>query len=90
MTVGMTLFNDAIYREPIRYKAEMLRNTVENADLIITAAYGSFKDVPGYQSVNVAADNISVIGKVRNRLQRQARFLANGSAIHLSKYEMRL
>ncbi|CAF3544607.1 unnamed protein product [Rotaria sp. Silwood1] len=82
---GMTLFNDGIYREPIKHKAEMLRNVVENADLIITAAYGSTKDIPGYQLIHVSPEKIFVVGKVKNRLQGQARFLTNGYALHLTE-----
>ncbi|CAF1268379.1 unnamed protein product [Rotaria sordida] len=82
---GMTLFNDGIYREPIKHKAEMLRNVVENADLIITAAYGSSKDVPGYQLIHVPPEKTFVVGKVKNRLQGQARFLTDGYALHLTE-----
>ena len=87
--LGLTLFNDGISREPIKHKAEMLRNIVENADLIITAAYGSSKDVPGYQLIHVPAERIFVIGKIKNRFQGQARFLVDGYALHLSKIKIR-
>ena len=79
----MTLFNDGISREPIKHKSEMIRNAVENADLIIAAAYGSSKDVPGYQTIHVPAERIFVVGKVKNRLQGQARFISDGYAMHL-------
>lgn len=82
---GMTLFNDGISREPIKNKAEMLRHVVENADLIISAAYGSSKDVPGYQLIHVPPERLFVVGKVKNRFQGQARFLVDGYALHLSK-----
>ncbi|CAF4420948.1 unnamed protein product [Rotaria socialis] len=82
---GMTLFNDGIYREPIKHKSEMLRQVVENADLVITAAYGSSKDVPGYQLIHIPADKTFVVGKVKNRLQGQARFLVDGYALHLTE-----
>jgi hypothetical protein len=85
----MTLFNDGISREPIKHKAEMLRNVVEDADLIITAAYGSSKDVPGYQAIHVPAERICVVGKIKNRFQGQARFLVDGYALHLSKIKIR-
>ncbi|CAF3064701.1 unnamed protein product [Rotaria sp. Silwood2] len=85
---GMTLFNDGIYREPIKHKAEMLRNVVENADLVITAAYGSTKDVSGYQLIHVPPEKLFVVGKIKNRLQGQARFLTDGYALHLSKYKI--
>lgn len=86
MILGMTLFNDGIYREPIKHKAEMLRHLVENADLIITAAYGSSKDIPGYQLIHIPSDKIYVVGKVKHRLQGQARFLVDGYALHLGTY----
>ncbi|UJR31517.1 hypothetical protein I4U23_019006 [Adineta vaga] len=82
---GMTLFNDGICREPIKHKSEMVRNVVENADLIIAAAYGSSKDVPGYQLIHVPAERIFVVGKVKSRLQGQARFIVDGYAIHLAE-----
>ncbi|CAF4376791.1 unnamed protein product, partial [Rotaria sp. Silwood2] len=82
---GMTLFNDGIYREPIKHKAEMLRNVVENADLVITAAYGSTKDVSGYQLIHVPPEKLFVVGKIKNRLQGQARFLTDGYALHLTE-----
>ena len=81
----MTLFNDGICREPIKHKAEMLRTVVENADLVIAAAYGSSKDIPGYQLIHVPAERIFVVGKVKSRLQGQARFIVDGYAVHLGK-----
>jgi hypothetical protein len=84
----MTLFNDGISREPIKNKSEMLRTVVENADLIITAAYGSSKDLPGYQLIHVPAERTFVVGKFKTRLQGQARFLVDGYALHLSKYKI--
>jgi hypothetical protein len=84
----MTLFNDGISREPIKNKSEMLRTVVENADLIITAAYGSSKDLPGYQLIHVPPERIFVVGKIKTRLQGQAHFLVDGYALHLSKYEI--
>ena len=83
--LGMTLFNDGICREPIKHKAEMLRTVVQNADLVITAAYGSSKDVPGYQLIHVPADRIFVIGKVKHRFQGHVRFLIDGYAVHLGR-----
>lgn len=79
----MTLFNDGFCRDPIRQKAEMLRITVENADLIIMAAYGSSKDVPGYQLIHVPPERLFVVGKAKSRLQGHARFLTDGYAMHL-------
>lgn len=79
----MTLFNDGFSREPIKHKAEMVRNIVEIADLVIVAAYGSSKDVPGYQLIHVPAERTFVVGKVKSRLQGQARFLVDGYAVHL-------
>jgi len=79
----MTLFNDGICREPIKHKSEMVRNAVENADLIIAAAYGSSKDVPGYQLIHVPAERTFVVGKLKHRLQGQARFIIDGYAMHL-------
>jgi hypothetical protein len=81
----MTLFNDGICREPIKHKAEMVRNVVENADFIIAGAYGSSKDVPGYQLIHVPPERLFVVGKIKNRLQGQARFLVDGYALHLGK-----
>jgi hypothetical protein len=81
----MTLFNDGISREPIKHKFEMIRNAVENADLIIAAAYGSSKDIPGYQLIHVPAERIFVVGKIKHRLQGQAQFISDGYAMHLGK-----
>ena len=83
----MTLFNDGLSREPIKHKAEMLRTVVENADLVIVAAYGSSKDMPGYQSIHVPADRIFLVGKGKHRHQGHARFLADGYAVHLGTKE---
>lgn len=82
---GMTLFNDGISREPLKHKSEMVRNIVENADLIIVAAYGSSKDVPGYQLIHVPVDRTFVVGKMKTRLQGQARFILDGYAVHLGR-----
>jgi hypothetical protein len=83
--IGMTLFNDGISREPIKNKSEMVRNVIDNADLIIAAAYGSSKDVPGYQLIHVPAERTFVVGKIKTRLQGQARFIVDGYAMHLGK-----
>ncbi|CAF3708247.1 unnamed protein product [Rotaria sp. Silwood1] len=82
---GLTLFNDGICREPIKHKAEMIRNLVDNADLIIAAAYGSSKDVPAYQLIHVPAERIFVVGKVKHRLQGQACFIVDGYVMHLAE-----
>ena len=84
----MTLFNDGISREPLKHKAEMVRAVVEKADLVIAAAYGSSKDIPGYQLIHVPAERIFVVGKMKNRLQGQARFLVDGYAVHLGKISL--
>ena len=63
----------------------MIRNVVENADLTVVAAYGSSKDVSGYQLIHVPAERTFVIGKIKTRLQGQARFVADGYAMHLGK-----
>ena len=81
----MTLFNDGICREPIKHKSEMVRQVVENADLVIAAAYGSSKDVPGYQLIHISAERVFVVGKIKSRLQGQARFIVAGYAMHLGK-----
>ncbi|CAF3899528.1 unnamed protein product [Rotaria sp. Silwood2] len=82
---GLTLFNDGICREPIKHKAEMIRNIAENGDLIIAAAYGSSKDVPAYQLIHVPAERIFVVGKIKSRLQGQACFIVDGYAMHLAE-----
>lgn len=81
----MTLFNDGISREPIKHKADMLRTIVESVDLVLAAAYGSSKDMAAYQSMHVPADRIFLVGKGKHRHQGQARFLADGYALHLGK-----
>lgn len=81
----MTLFNDGISREPIKHKTEMLRTVVESVDLVIAAAYGSSKDMAAYQAIHVPADRIFLVGKGKHRHQGQARFLADGYALHLGK-----
>lgn len=86
----MTLFNDGISREPIKHKSEMVRAVVEKTDLVVVAAYGSSKDIPGYQLIHVPPERIFVVGKMKNRLQGQARFLIDGYAVHLGKLVLRL
>ncbi|CAF1119442.1 unnamed protein product [Rotaria sordida] len=82
---GLTLFNDGISREPIKHKAEMIRNIVENANLVIAAAYGSTKDIPAYQLIHVPAERIFVVGKIKSRFQGQASFIIDGYAMHLAE-----
>ena len=82
---GMTLFNNGISREPLKHKAEMVRKAVENGDLLISAAYGSSKDVSIYQSINVPIERTFVVGKIKSRLQNRARFVSDGYALHLGK-----
>lgn len=79
----MTLFNNGLSRDPLRHKADMIRTAVTNADLLITAGYGSSRDVSIYQSIHVPSDRIFVVGKVKSRLQNQAQFISDGYALHL-------
>lgn len=64
----------------------MIRHVVENAELVIAAAYGSCKDVPGYQTIRVPAERIFIVGKVKSRFQGQASFIVDGYAMHLGKF----
>jgi membrane-associated phosphatidylinositol transfer protein len=81
----MTLFNDGFCYDPIKQKAEMLRTAVENAELVIVAAYGSSKDVPAYQMLHVSPERTFLVGKVKQRLHGHAKFIIDGYAVHLGK-----
>ena len=70
--LGMIFFSDGLSTDPIKQKTETLRSLIENNDLKLHVAYGSAKDIPMYSSLGVANNKIFIIGKMKNKYQKQA------------------
>ena len=82
--LGMVFFSDGLRRDPIKQKAETLKNLVINNSLNIQAAYGSAKDISMYANLGVNANRIFITGKSKSKYLNQAIVLKDGYASHLS------
>ena len=82
---GLVSFADGFTTDPLRHKAEYLRNLVHEQGIVIHAAYGSTKDIGVYSSLGCKPDSIYIEGKASKKLAGQATFLPEGYAEHLSK-----
>ncbi|ESN96762.1 hypothetical protein HELRODRAFT_67527 [Helobdella robusta] len=81
---GLVWFADGLSAEPLKQKASNLRQLVREAELVISAAYGSNKDVPVYQSIGLQPNQIFVVGKVSKKNKKEATVISNGYASHLT------
>lgn len=82
--LGLVFFSDGLRRDPIKQKAETLKNLVTNNSLILQAAYGSAKDIPMYANLGVNANRIFITGKLKSKYLNQAIMLKDGYASHLA------
>ncbi|XP_033108992.1 protein retinal degeneration B-like [Anneissia japonica] len=80
---GMVQFCDSITTDPLRQKTNILKNLIDNARIVIHAAYGSGKDISVYSSVGMKAEQIYIIGKASKKHQSQAQLLSDGYSAHL-------
>lgn len=81
---GLVSFVDGLSADPLRHKADYLRHLVNEADVIIHAAYGSSKDIAVYTAVGLKPDRIYIVGKASKKQQAMAQVLSDGYASHLS------
>nr|CFW94244.1 Eka-PI transferase 1 protein [Euperipatoides kanangrensis] len=81
---GMVSFVDGLSPDPLRHKANYLRSLIQDAGIIIQAAYGSSKDIYVYSSIGLNATQIYIVGKVSKKHHSQAQILSEGYAAHLN------
>lgn len=81
---GLVSFADGLSTDPLRHKAEYLRNLQKNEDILIQAAYGSSKDIWVYSSLGLKPEQVFTIGKVSKKQHSIATVLTNGYAVHLN------
>ncbi|KAJ6216321.1 hypothetical protein RDWZM_007478 [Blomia tropicalis] len=82
---GLIFFADGISTDPLRHKAEYLKNLNQKMDINFRAAYGSSKDISVYQSLDMKPDQIYIAGKVSKKQQTLANVLENGYVAHLEE-----
>ncbi len=82
--IGMVFFSDGLKRDPIKQKAETLKNLVTNCSLSLQAGYGSAKDIPMYSNLGVFSNRIFITGKTKTKYLNQAIVLKDGYASHLA------
>jgi phosphatidate phosphatase PAH1 len=70
--LGMVFFSDGLRHDPIKQKAETLKNLVVNNNLSLQAAYGSAKDIQMYSNLGVNANRIFITGKTKTKYLNQA------------------
>ncbi|XP_071946627.1 protein retinal degeneration B-like [Antedon mediterranea] len=80
---GMVQFCDSITTDPLRQKTNILKGLIDNAHIVIHAAYGSSKDISVYSSVGLKSEQIYIIGKASKKQQLQAQLLSDGYSAHL-------
>lgn len=81
---GLVSFVDGLSTDPLRHKGEYLRGLIQDADIVVHAAYGSSKDISVYSSIGLKPDQIFIVGKVSKKQHSQAQILSDGYAAHLS------
>ncbi|KAF0299117.1 Protein retinal degeneration B [Amphibalanus amphitrite] len=80
---GLVSFADGLTTEPLKHKADYLRQLVEESRMIIHAGYGSSKDIAMYASVGLRPEQIHIVGKMSKK--QQADFLVDGYVAHLAE-----
>ncbi|XP_070572390.1 membrane-associated phosphatidylinositol transfer protein 2-like isoform X2 [Ptychodera flava] len=81
---GMVNFCDGLSADPLRQKANYLRNLMQDTKLVIHAAYGSNKDVNVYSSIGLQSHQIFIVGKASKKNHSLAQVLSEGYAAHLN------
>ncbi|XP_069379862.1 membrane-associated phosphatidylinositol transfer protein 2-like isoform X1 [Paralichthys olivaceus] len=83
---GIVSFCDGLVHDPLRHKANFLKNLTE-AHMKIFAGYGSTKDISVYTSIGLPASQIYIVGRPSKKMQHQCQFITEGYAAHLSQLE---
>ncbi|XP_066272344.1 membrane-associated phosphatidylinositol transfer protein 1-like [Branchiostoma lanceolatum] len=81
---GVVSFCDGLSHDPLRQKANYLRNLVQEVEIVVHAAYGSVKDIPVYTSLGLDSSRLFIVGRPNKKNQNQAQFINEGYAVHLS------
>ncbi|XP_078681622.1 membrane-associated phosphatidylinositol transfer protein 1-like [Branchiostoma floridae x Branchiostoma belcheri] len=81
---GVVSFCDGLSHDPLRQKANYLRNLVQEVEIVVHAAYGSVKDIPVYTSLGLDSSRLFIVGRPNKKNQHQAQFITEGYAVHLS------
>jgi len=82
---GVTFFQKGIYHDPYSRKGTMLKNLVNNCELVVEAVYGSARDVSIYQSLRLDPAKIFIISKPSRRLASKCKVLSAGYSAHLEQ-----
>uniref|UniRef100_A0A1A8FPC6 DDHD domain-containing protein n=1 Tax=Nothobranchius korthausae TaxID=1143690 RepID=A0A1A8FPC6_9TELE len=83
---GIVSFCDGLVHDPLRHKANFLKNLTE-ANMKIFAGYGSTKDISVYTSIGLPSSQIYIVGRPSKKMQNQCQFITEGYAAHLSQLE---
>lgn len=84
---GIVSFCDGLVHDPLRHKANFLRNLVHDVSMKVHAAYGSTKDISVYASLGLSPSQIFIVGRSTKKYQHQCQFLTDGYAAHLAQLE---
>ncbi|XP_067933017.1 protein retinal degeneration B-like [Watersipora subatra] len=85
---GMLAFMDGVSAEPMKQKAQYLKSLVKESSIDIVAAYGAYKDIAVYQSLNLDSKRIYVVGKVHKKAHAISQVLEEGYATHLKNLQL--
>uniref|UniRef100_A0A3P8W177 Phosphatidylinositol transfer protein membrane associated 2 n=1 Tax=Cynoglossus semilaevis TaxID=244447 RepID=A0A3P8W177_CYNSE len=83
---GIVSFCDGLVHDPLRHKANFLKNLTE-AQMKIFAGYGSTKDISVYNAIGLPPSQIYIVGRPTKKMQHQCQFIMEGYAAHLSQLE---
>uniref|UniRef100_A0A8C6PYN1 Phosphatidylinositol transfer protein membrane associated 2 n=1 Tax=Nothobranchius furzeri TaxID=105023 RepID=A0A8C6PYN1_NOTFU len=83
---GIVSFCDGLVHDPLRHKANFLKNLTES-NMKIFAGYGSTKDISVYTSIGLPSSQIYIVGRPSKKMQNQCQFITEGYAAHLSQLE---
>ncbi|KAJ8286247.1 hypothetical protein GJAV_G00036250 [Gymnothorax javanicus] len=84
---GVVSFCDGLVHDPLRHKANFLKNLICEAHMKAVAGYGSTKDISVYSSIGLLPSHIYIVGRSTKKMQHQCQFITDGYAAHLSQLE---
>ncbi|XP_040577128.1 protein retinal degeneration B isoform X4 [Lepeophtheirus salmonis] len=86
---GLVSFADGFTTDPLRHKADYLRNLIEIHSVVIHRAYGSNKDISVYSGIGLKPEQIYVVGKPSKKQVGAGTWLLEGYADHLAELTSR-
>ncbi|XP_076054532.1 retinal degeneration B isoform X3 [Oratosquilla oratoria] len=81
---GLVSFAEGFSKDPIGLKADYLRGLMNEAGLVIQAAYGSSKDISVYTAIGLSPEQIYIVGKANKKQHSLSQVLSDGYAAHLA------